>query len=124
MNRELLVGLIQLLKETPELQRTFANFIDRIYYKSKSEVERLYREARSTEEVTAMLSKNVERFIEEWKAEGEAKGKAEGKAEGIVEGKCQVAYKLMLDGMSIARIVEITGLQEEEIKLLRKSILN
>ncbi len=128
MNRELLVGLIQVLKETPELQRTFANFIDRIYYKSKSEVERLYREAKSTDEVTAMLSKNVERFIAEWKAEGIAEGKAKGiakgKAEGIAEGLRQVASRLISEGMPTERISEITGLQEEEIKALRKSALN
>jgi predicted transposase YdaD len=117
VGRELLVCLVQLLKERPRLQRPFAAFISQIYFKSKVDVERLYREAKSAEEVTDMLSKNVDRWIEEWKAEGMAKGKAEGDAKVR-----QVAKNLLAKGMSISDISEITGLQEEEIQTLRDSI--
>ncbi len=84
----------------------------------------LMKEAKETGEVTDMLSKNVERWIEEWKAEGKIEGKIEGKTEGIIEGLHRVARKLILEGMPIARISEITGLKEEEIKTLRDSVSN
>ena len=55
---------------------------------------------------------------------GHAKGHAEGRAEGRAEGACQVrtdvAEKLLLKGMSITDIAEVTGMTAEEIRCLQK----
>jgi predicted transposase/invertase (TIGR01784 family) len=115
---ELFVRLIEWMKDSPELQRAFTVFIGRIYSKNKADVEKRFLEARNAKEVTNMLSKNVERWIEEWKAEGEAKGEAKGKAEGIRN----VAKNMLLKGMPIDQIAEITGLLETEIQALGDSL--
>jgi predicted transposase/invertase (TIGR01784 family) len=122
VGRELLVCLVRLLEERPRLQRPFAAFISQIYFKSKVDVERLYREAKSSEEVTDMLSKNVDRWIEEWKAEGKAEGEAQGETRGRIEALRLAAEKMLAKGMPIAEISEITGLAEEEIQTLRESL--
>ncbi len=114
ISRELLITLFRHLEDKPELQRAFAVFINRIYFHQRVDIQRIYREAQDEQEVTNMLSKNVERFIAEWKAEGEAEGKAEGLR--------QVAKNLLAEGMEIARISVVTGLTEEEIQIIREAI--
>ena len=58
------------------------------------------------------------------RAEGEAKGRAEGKAEGKAEGEknksIEIARKMLSEGMEIKFIAKVTGLTEEEIKVLDK----
>lgn len=58
--------------------------------------------------------------------EGKAEGKAEGKMEGMIEGKAEgekekaldIARKLKLKGMSMADIMELTGITREDIDSL------
>ena len=55
-------------------------------------------------------------------AEGEAKGKAEGLADGEAKGhaeeKVSIARAMLASGMDIPLISSLTGLPEEEIKML------
>ncbi|MDR1048619.1 MAG: PD-(D/E)XK nuclease family transposase, partial [Synergistaceae bacterium] len=57
------------------------------------------------------------------RAEGEARGKAEGeargRAEGKVEGKFEVARSMLARRMSISDIIDITGLNEQDILSLQ-----
>ncbi len=119
---ELIVTLFRVLEDKPELQRDFAVFINRIYFHQRVDIRNIYREACDKEEVTNMLSKNVERFIAEWKAEGRAEGEAAGEAKGKAEGLRNVAKNLLAEGMEIHRISEITGLTDEEIQAIRESL--
>jgi predicted transposase/invertase (TIGR01784 family) len=119
LSRELIVGLVDWLKDNKSLQRTFFIFLDRIYFKGRIGVEKLYRDTEEGE-VTPMLHKNVDRFIEEWKAEGRAEGEARGEAKAIRK----IAKKMLSTGMAIPQVSEITGFSEDELKNLRDSIAN
>lgn len=51
--------------------------------------------------------------------EGKKEGKIEGKVEGKVEGKAEDAREMLLQGMSIGKIHQITGLSIDEIVQLQ-----
>ena len=53
---------------------------------------------------------------EEGHAEGRAEGIAEGRAEGMEQGKMEVARQMKKMGLSIAQIVQASGLPEEVVK--------
>ncbi|MFW6244637.1 MAG: Rpn family recombination-promoting nuclease/putative transposase [Fibrobacterota bacterium] len=55
----------------------------------------------------------------EGKVEGKIEGKAEGKVEGKAEGKTEDAREMLLQGMSIGKIHQITGLSIYEIVQLQ-----
>lgn len=61
--------------------------------------------------------------VEEGKREGRAEGRNEGKTEGIELGEKQgiekTARQLLLKGMDLEFIKEITGLSEERIQELK-----
>jgi predicted transposase/invertase (TIGR01784 family) len=42
--------------------------------------------------------------------------KLEGKQEGILEGKLEAAEKMLAKGMSLADILDVTGLKEADIR--------
>ena len=44
------------------------------------------------------------------------KGLEDGKKEGVREGKLQIAKEMLKSGMTMERIIEITGLTKEEIE--------
>jgi predicted transposase/invertase (TIGR01784 family) len=46
------------------------------------------------------------------------KWKREGKREGIKEGKLETAKQMLLDDISIEKIIKYTGLSEKEVKAL------
>ena len=56
------------------------------------------------------------------KAEGLAEGKAKGKAEGLAEAQREITINLLKKNIPIKTIVEVTGLSEEEIKNIDKSL--
>lgn len=58
--------------------------------------------------------------IEDGKAEGLAKGLAEGRAKGRAEGRTEVAWNLLLKGMSEDFVQQVTGLSEKEINDLKQ----
>ncbi len=51
--------------------------------------------------------------------EGEAVGEARGEARGIEKGKAEVAIALLDEGMSPAKVAELTGLQPPEVEKLQ-----
>ena len=53
---------------------------------------------------------------EQGRAEGRAEGREEGRAEGLEEGKMEVARQMKKMGLSIAQIVQASGLPEEVVK--------
>lgn len=115
MSRDLLVRIIEWAKENRDLQRAFFVFLNRIYFQSRVDVDKLFQDAKDGEEVTAMLQKNVERWIEEWKAEGKAEGEAKLR---------EVAKKMLAAGMPISQVAEITSLSEDEVQSLRNTVAN
>lgn len=50
--------------------------------------------------------------------EGRAQGIAQGKLEGIAQGKLEIARAMLAKGMSVQDIVEITGLEESQVREL------
>lgn len=93
-----------------ETQKTFLtgciiaisdNFIDREYTRKILEVLRMSKVLRALEE------------------EARDEGRMEGQIAGRIEEKKETAKKLLLKGMSIDEIVEITGLMKEDVRLLR-----
>ncbi|MDI6880803.1 MAG: Rpn family recombination-promoting nuclease/putative transposase [Desulfitobacteriaceae bacterium] len=92
-----------------ETQKTFLtgcviaisdNFIDREYTRKILEVLRMSKVLRALEE------------------EAKDEGRVEGLEEGRIEEKRATAKKLLLKGMNIDEIAEITGLLKEDIRLL------
>lgn len=93
-----------------EAQKTFLtgciiaisdNFIDQEYTQKILEVLKMSKVLRALEE--------------EAKDEGRVEGRLEGRAEGRIEALKSTARKLLLKGMSIDEIAEITGLSKDEI---------
>ena len=60
------------------------------------------------------------------KEEGIKEGKKEGLKEGLLKGKneanMETARKLLKKGMGIKDIIDITGITEKQIEILRKSL--
>jgi predicted transposase/invertase (TIGR01784 family) len=52
------------------------------------------------------------------RAEGEAKGRAEGEAKGKAEGKLEMVKQMLLGGVEIEVISQVSGMSAEEIKNL------
>ena len=59
--------------------------------------------------------------LAEGRAKGLAEGRAEGRAEGIGEGINLVAKNMLNNGKSIDEIMELTGLTQKEILLLKNT---
>jgi predicted transposase/invertase (TIGR01784 family) len=55
----------------------------------------------------------------EGRAEGEAKGRAEGRTEGKAEGKLEMVKQMLISGLDIEVISQISGMPAEEIKNLK-----
>ncbi len=54
--------------------------------------------------------------LEEGRAEGRVEGRAKGLVEGMEKGKMEVARQMKKMGLSIAQIVQASGLPEEVVK--------
>ena len=114
---ELMFRLLEWIGDNAELQRAFAVFLNRVYFKGRVDVSDVYRQAKDAVEVRAMLEKNVERWIEEWKNQG----RTEGRTEGDKLARIQVAKRMLAAGMSVSRVAEITELPEAEVQTLLDS---
>ncbi len=65
----------------------------------------------------AMVSEYEKLVISEaYEQIGLKKGREEGRAEGMEEGKMEVARQMKKMGLSIAQIVQASGLPEEVVK--------
>ena len=56
------------------------------------------------------------------KEEGIKEGKKEGLLKGKKEANMETARKLLKKGMEIKYIIDITGITEKQIEILRKSL--
>ena len=63
-----------------------------------------------------MLAERVNKWIAEYKAEGKAEGIAEGIQAGKQEERASLLKRMKKAGLTIADIVHITGLPEDEIR--------
>ena len=125
IGRKLMIRFIKWVKDNKELQRAFFVFINRIYFKGRVDVDKLYEDAKDANEVAAMLEKNVDRWIEEWKAEGRAEGEAKGEARERARGEAKLreaAKRMLAAGMSASQVSELLELSEEEVQKLRDSV--
>ena len=72
------------------------------------------------------LTENKGRLLEEGKAagleEGKAAGLEEGKAAGLEEARHNIALKMLKKGRPEAEIIELTGVTQEELALLKNKI--
>ncbi|KLU59343.1 hypothetical protein CEB3_c43290 [Peptococcaceae bacterium CEB3] len=104
-----------------ETQKTFLmgcviaisdNFIDQKYVRKILEVLKMSKVLRALEEEAK----------DEGRKEGRKEGRTEGRKEGRTEGRKEalktMARKLLLKGMTIDEVTEITGLSKEEIQSL------
>ena len=58
--------------------------------------------------------------IKEGRAEGRAEGRSEGMAEGEKKGRYEVAKNLLAMGLSVASVMQATGLSKDEVSQLTK----
>ena len=72
-----------------------------------------------------MLSEVVDQIIERGKEEGKEEGKKQGKEEGLEQGLRQkareTARRMLAKGYAIDDVVEVTGLEVAEVRLLAES---
>ncbi len=100
----------ELAMETPELKKAMTTLE---FLSQDKEMRRLYEmRQKSLLDERSALGKA--------RREGKVEGKEEGREEGKAEEKKEVAIKLFADGMSIAKVAELTGLSETEIEKLKK----
>lgn len=66
-----------------------------------------------------LLKDRYEEGMEEGEAKGLAKGLAQGEAKGSYQKAQKIAKKMLSKGLDDTTIMEMTGLSQEEIKLLK-----
>ena len=85
--------------------------------------DRLFKEA----EIATFTPEELREYEDSLKAYRDIKnsidsarreGRAEGRAEGLAEGKKDIARKMKSKGFTASDISEMTGLSDEEIKVL------
>jgi predicted transposase/invertase (TIGR01784 family) len=59
-----------------------------------------------------------EAAVADGRAEGKAEGRAEGRAEGEAEGKLEMVRRMLLGGLGIELISQVSGMSEAEIECL------
>ncbi|GAB6100635.1 hypothetical protein JCM16358_25140 [Halanaerocella petrolearia] len=66
------------------------------------------------------VSKEMTNLYQAGKSKGKKEGKAEGKIEGKKEGMIEMVENLLKVGVEVDKIIEASGLSEEEIKKIKK----
>lgn len=104
--------------EIPDEKVFVELFKDSLTPKTQGEImtlaERLERKGREEG-----MKAGMQAGLEKGRYEGKREGKLEGKLEGQQESKLEIAKKLIRKGFGISEIVEITGLNVEEIAELQ-----
>ena len=88
--------------------------------KAKSNLEKI-----SEDEHERELARLRDKYIRDQKsilATGYADGLEDGKKVGIKEERMEIAKKMLLKGMEVESIIELTGLEKEEIDKIAKSL--
>ena len=122
-----LLGSLQQLK--PEQFQQFTIWLTHVILPKLSpklhpEIIDILQNAKA-EEVAQMIS-NVEIVMEKERhrafLEGELKGELKGRQEGERKAKLEFAHKLLLRGNAMADIIELTGLDADELEKLAKTL--
>lgn len=92
------------LLEVPEIREAIEQLAESAFTKAELESYDKYWDSVSSEKTLIV--------------EAEETGRAEGRAEGIKEGKLQIAKTLQAQGMPLDQILEITGLDKEDLTIL------
>ena len=71
-------------------------------------------------EASKMAYCDIKNSIDTAKREGKEEGLAEGMEKGMTQRSLEIARKMLANGMDTATVMEITGLPEEEIQLLKR----
>ena len=115
------IGMLE--QERPEELRLFSQWLNRMFRHAftAGEIERI----RDLRGVKSMLSEVVDQIIERGKEEGKEEGKKQGKEEGLEQGLRQkareTARRMLAKGYAIDDVVEVTGLEVAEVRLLAES---
>ncbi len=98
----------------------------------EKDVEKLERIYESKEEARTMLIEALEKerkalqreVYKKAKSEGRREGKREGKREGGIEQQTAIARKMLVKGLNLSLIAEVTGLSEAAIRQLKQKMEN
>ena len=115
---EVLVRLFEGLRE-PErasLRRSFAVFLNRVYFRKRKGMVEALASTRDPEEMQTMLAKNVERWERAAEERGEARGETRGEAHGREEERRALARRMIAEKLDLDLIRRLTGLGTEEIE--------
>ena len=100
----------EIAKFTPQEQREYE--ASKMAYRDiKNSIDTAKREGKEEG-----LAEGMERGL----AEGMEKGMAEGMEKGMNQRSQEIARKMLANGMDAATVMEITGLSEEEMLLLKR----
>ena len=88
---------------------------------NKKKINQIIDNVHQPKEVHIMIS-NLEKAFENFEFNAEQKGMEQGKIKGEIEGKAEVALHMILKGLEISFISEVTGLSEEKVAELRKQL--
>ncbi len=118
--------------ETPEpfrswllaIQDTLDGEVDETVYQ-KAEICKIFdyieKDSVSPAERAKMFDEHgLEKLQDEKFVEGKTEGKTEGKIEGKIEGKTETARKMKAKGYETGEIADLTGLSDEEIRLIKE----
>ena len=101
--------------EVPEgMDGRFAPLLETARTRQLPETEKLhYLRAMISEEEKEDIAKF---YRAEGREQGRAEGREEGRAEGLEEGKMEVARQMKKMGLSVAQIVQASGLPEDVVE--------
>ena len=129
-----LYSLKNLYKLTQRPKALCDKVFDRLF--EEAEIARFTPQEQREYEASKMAYRDIKNSIDTAKREGKEEGLAEGMERGLAEGmekglaegmekgmnqrSLEIARKMLANGMDAATVMEITGLSEEEMLLLKR----
>ena len=129
-----LYALKNLYKLTQRPKALCDKVFDRLF--EEAEIARFTPQEQREYEASKMAYRDIKNSIDTAKREGKEEGLAEGMERGLAEGmekgmaegmekgmnqrSQEIARKMLANGMDAATVMEITGLSEEEMLLLKR----
>lgn len=129
-----LYALKNLYKLTQRPKALCDKVFDRLF--EEAEIARFTPQEQREYEASKMAYRDIKNSIDTAKREGKEEGLAEGMEKGLAEGmerglaegmekgmnqrSLEIARKMLANGMDAATVMEITGLSEEEMLLLKR----
>ena len=129
-----LYALKNLYKLTQRPKALCDKVFDRLF--EEAEIAKFTPQEQREYEASKMAYRDIKNSIDTAKREGKEEGLAEGMEKGLAEGmerglaegmekgmnqrSLEIARKMLANGMDAATVMEITGLSEEEMLLLKR----